>query len=447
MRRQLPVVMVLGLPLPVAPASAIVGGAPTNAARYPWFVSLDGCGGTLIAPDHVLTAAHCAAGKTPAALGRVRFGGSMQTRRATAFAAEPRYVTAQLDGTENPVAARYDVAVVALDRPVSGIAPIRLLGAPVRAGRRVELLGRGAISSRTSGPPSSGRTGLHRAALTTIADAHCTNSWRHADNAAYHHAFLPDVMLCAQAPQRSICQGDSGGPLLVRTRSGAVRQAGVASWLGNRCGTGPSVFAQVSALRAFIDHRDEPWAPVASTRPARIAGTPRVGATLTCVAPLWIAPPTSVAYRWTAYRTPTISPCARPDRRRPTSSPPPTSAAASAASRSASPPAASRPSPLRRPRRSRVEARAVAGPKSDGPRWVPAEWEDVQCGPFWSESRAGIRFGRLALPKPVRVAAREGLGPWSSVSRSSRLGTSRRSPPTGRRGGPAPRSSAQRARR
>jgi hypothetical protein len=40
-----------------APAGGVVGGEP--AEPPPWFVGVGGCGGTLIAPDRAVTAAHC----------------------------------------------------------------------------------------------------------------------------------------------------------------------------------------------------------------------------------------------------------------------------------------------------------------------------------------------------------------------------------------------------
>jgi secreted trypsin-like serine protease len=296
-------VFVVAAAVVAAPASAVVGGTPVAIGKYPWFVSIDQCGGTLVAPDRVLTAAHCVEGRTAAQLGTVRFGGSTETRRVVAFAAEPRFVAAELDGTENPEAARDDVATLALDRPVTDIEPIALAGPGDAISGSAELIGRG--RTRSDGPAAlfSGRTGLRHTTLKVMDNATCASSWRHARNPAYHHAFDPQVMVCASAPHRGICQGDSGGPLIVHGRGGAVRQVGVVSWLGDRCGTGPSVFARVAALRAFVDQRDPAWTPVSSGNRATITGTPQVRQTLTCGLPAWTTPPTTITYRWTTRRS------------------------------------------------------------------------------------------------------------------------------------------------
>src|SRR3712207_1000322 len=68
------VVLAASLTLLVCPsAHAVVGGSTVAAGEYPWQVALlmatpggtSLCGGTLIAPDRVLTAAHCTAGMNP----------------------------------------------------------------------------------------------------------------------------------------------------------------------------------------------------------------------------------------------------------------------------------------------------------------------------------------------------------------------------------------------
>ena len=52
-----------------APAGAVVGGSPQDPAAVPWYADVGICGGTLIAPDRVMTAAHCVRGRSLGSLG------------------------------------------------------------------------------------------------------------------------------------------------------------------------------------------------------------------------------------------------------------------------------------------------------------------------------------------------------------------------------------------
>lgn len=157
-------------------------------------VLLDGrfhCTGALVGAAAVLTARHCVA--------------------------EDASVAVQLPGEVVPVEAverglgadeAGDVALLRLRRPVRGEA-LEVATTPVQAGARVSLV-------RATGVPVAARV--------TAAD--------------------PGVLYTTPAS----CDGDSGAPLLL---DGAI--VGVASSRAfGTCGLGPSVFADVSAHRAWL---------------------------------------------------------------------------------------------------------------------------------------------------------------------------------------------------
>src|ERR1700742_3591800 len=99
-------------------SASIFHGTPVPPEQAPWFVSLTArgpfCGGALIAPDRVLTAAHCVQGAGPDDF-NVRVGGRNRDFRGVYFPANYREIPSAVE-PDNPSASGTvnDLAVIVL---------------------------------------------------------------------------------------------------------------------------------------------------------------------------------------------------------------------------------------------------------------------------------------------------------------------------------------------
>jgi secreted trypsin-like serine protease len=278
-----------------APAGAVVGGKTLDPKFAPWFVGTGLCGGTLIAPDRIATAAHCFDPIDMADLDRLVIGG--QVRRGTRVALPAGWETQRAGFAVD------DIAIVQLDRPVTTVTPAALVAEGAKLPGRVRIVGRGQVKAPAPGrKATSGIYHLRHATLKTLTDADCARRWKRSKT-IYTKRFDGPTALCAidadgAAPLDSVCAGDSGGPMVTGTPARPVL-LGVISWTGPRCGADrlPTVVAEVDRYRAFLTDPDPTWAP----KPAgsvTVTGDPRPGATLTCTPPAWEIAPDDVDIRW-----------------------------------------------------------------------------------------------------------------------------------------------------
>lgn len=196
-----------------------------------------GCGGTLIAPDVVLGAAHCGG-----YLGNTILVAGYTYGTVTGETIAVRVVDQVRHPNYNRRTYANDFYLYRLEREVypetDGITlSVNTNGGFPTDGQDLTVMGLGTLSSGGT----SGATNLRD--VEVQMDESCGR---------YGSEYEPDIMLCAGARNKDSCQGDSGGPL-VAINGSEHTLVGVVSW-GYGCAFSnyPGVYARVSSATSFI---------------------------------------------------------------------------------------------------------------------------------------------------------------------------------------------------
>ena len=324
---RIPLVVLLGSLALAAPAGAVSGGHSLDIATAPYVAWLpQGCTGTLIAPDRVLTAGHCL-DDFPASDVSVIVGqdgnvlnGGRANRFTTArehgipaagFSVHPKFKESFPFAHKSPsnAIALNDVGIVVLKQPVIGVTPIRLsTGAGVeKAGENASIFGYGLTKPTDFNGPKT----LQAGDMRVISAGDCEKAYPKAVIAS---ELCAEDFANAKAPFITACGGDSGGPFVLQTPGGPM-QIGVTSWgpevKDAKCGREhlPGVYTRVSSFLSFINDPSpviEPFPVDTSVDFPHVTGKAKVGETLTCNPGRYGGSPAKLSYKW-VWKNKTIS--------------------------------------------------------------------------------------------------------------------------------------------
>ena len=229
----------------------ILGGDPAPAGRYPYIVgmlssveSTPFCGGTLIAPTVVLTAAHC--GFAPVVTVGCQNQADLSTPGCELI--QGLSVTISPNYTDTGFGLSNDFSVLVLFTPSTNKPMGFLPSAEMQfeVGQLFTVVGFG--RKYVNGPLSPI---LLQAEIDFFPEDVCNQQYSKLTTTPP----IDDSMICAAKGGDSVCNGDSGGPLIVPCEeTGEDLHIGIVSW-GIPCASVqyPAVFAKVSFGFDFIN--------------------------------------------------------------------------------------------------------------------------------------------------------------------------------------------------
>ena len=224
-------------------STRIIGGESAPVGEYPWFTNLSGCGGMLVAPEFVLTAAHCAPimdVNQQIEIGALCYGSNSNINcgqpyeivRIKNIFKHPDYSEYYSDSPATPT---NDFLLLELDRTVTSISPVNMddgtYSPTYKNGKDLWAIGFGVTDT----------------ALGTLSDRLLHVNVKYVQQGTCNVSYgglIKSSMMCASDVGKDSCQGDSGGPLFDKENNVLV---GVTSFgIGCADPDYPGVYARIS---------------------------------------------------------------------------------------------------------------------------------------------------------------------------------------------------------
>ncbi len=243
-------------------SARIIGGQETELTRYPWMIAIlssrDGqqfCGGTLIAHQWVLTAAHCVtrdSSSLPVSASTMNvLVGQANLNDSTGQIIAVKQVIVHPD--YSPLSLTSDLALLELKTAVNvaGVALLSETTPEVATGSATLVLGWGNTStSSVENFPAQLQALIMPVVDSAICDVQLTDAGVINAGEVINNA---NSMICAAIDEGNgdSCDGDSGGPLLA---ADSLVQIGLVSFGATKCGQPhtPGVYTRLSYFNAFI---------------------------------------------------------------------------------------------------------------------------------------------------------------------------------------------------